>query len=89
MNGLMFINCADLIPSNHVNSVCLVHVRVSDTSWHMGGERAALPPSVALWVSVGFTGPLVASASLDPGSGNSDAVSRPPARSVSGGENNL
>lgn len=57
--------------------------RVSDASWHMGGERAALPPTMAVWVSVGFTD------SLGPGCGVLAAGLRPPAGSVSGGRNNL
>lgn len=76
-----------IIPSVNVNFVSGA-VRVSDTSWHMGGERAALPPTVAVWVSVGFTGPLVVSASLDPGPGDSAAGYRPPAGFISGGRNN-
>lgn len=64
-------------------------VRVSDTSWHVGGERAALPPAVAVWGSAGFAGTLAGSASLDPGPGDPAAGYRPPAGSISGGRNNL
>lgn len=50
----------------------------------MGGEWAALPPAVVVWVSVGVTVPLAVSAPLDPGSGDSAAGCRPPAGSISG-----
>lgn len=70
----------------HQSSVHSSHhgKRVSDTSGHLGGEWAALPPSVALWVSVGVTGPLAVSAFLDPGFGDGTAGCRPPAGSNSG-----
>lgn len=64
-------------------------VRVSDTSRHMGGEWAALPPSVAVRVPARFTVPLVVSAALDSGSGDCAAGCRPPAGSVSGGRSPL
>lgn len=57
--------------------------RVSDPSWHVGGERAALPPTMAVCVSVGFTG------SLGPGRGVPAAGLRPASGSISGGRNNL
>lgn len=41
--------------------------RVSNPSWHVGGEWAPLPPSVALHISVGLADKLAASACLDPG----------------------
>lgn len=58
-------------------------IRVSDASGHVGGEWAALPPTVAVRVSVGFTGPLALCAFLDPGCGDRAAGCRPPAGSIS------
>lgn len=50
---------------------------------YLGSEWAALPPPVAVWVSDGFTLPLAAPPSLDPGSGG------PAAGSISEGTINL
>lgn len=73
-----------------MNSNCVwAIVRVSNTSWHVGGEWAALPPPVALWGPQGFTDSLAASAPLDPGCGDAAAGCRPPPGSVSGGTNDL
>lgn len=63
----------------------LCAARVSDTAGYMGGEWAALPPSVAVLVSVGFTVQLVLSAFLGPGAGDYAAGCRPPTGSFSGG----
>lgn len=59
--------------------------RVSDPSGHVGGERAPLPPPVALHASQGFADPLAAAACLDSGSGNLSAGYRAPAGSIRGG----
>lgn len=59
--------------------------RVSNTSRHVGGERIARPPPVAVWVPVGFTHSLAVCTSMDPGSGDPAADCRPPAGSISGG----
>lgn len=56
--------------------------RVSDPSGPVGGERAPLPPPVALHASQG-----AAAACLDPGSGNLSAGYRAPAGPVCGGRN--
>lgn len=56
--------------------------RVSNLSWHVGGERAPLPPSLVLHASLGFADPLAAPAPLDPGSGDLSAGHRSPAGSV-------
>lgn len=61
--------------------------RVSDPSGHVGGERAPLPPPVALHASQGVADPLAAAACLAPGSGNLPAGHRAPAGSICGGRN--
>lgn len=55
-------------------------IRVSDTSRHVGGERPALSPAVAVYVSQRIT-----SAFLDSGPGDPAAGNRPPAGSISRG----
>lgn len=55
-------------------------IRVSDTSWHVGGERPALSPAVAVYVSQRIT-----PAFLDSGPGDPAAGYRPPAGSISRG----
>lgn len=61
--------------------------RVSDPSGQVGGERAPLPPPVALHASQGCADPLAAAACLGPGSGNLSAGYRAPAGSFCGGRN--
>lgn len=61
--------------------------RVSNPSWHVGGEWAPLPPFVALHASEGLADPLAAAASLDPGSGDLSAGYRASAGSVCRGRN--
>lgn len=61
--------------------------RAPDPSGHVGGERAPLPPPLALHASQGFADPLAAAACLDPGSGNLSAGYWAPAGSICGGRN--
>lgn len=61
--------------------------RVSNPSWHLGGEWAPLPPSVALHISVGFADPVAAPACLDPGFGDLSAGYGAPAGSICWGGN--
>lgn len=73
------------------NQGCVVSfgARVSNPSWHVGGEWAPLPPFVALHASEGLVDPLAAAASLDPGSGNLSAGYRASAGSVCRGRNQV
>lgn len=63
----------------HMDSASFV-IRISDTSWHVGGERPALSPAVAVYVSQRIT-----PAFLDSGPGDPAAGYRPPAGSISWG----
>lgn len=83
VNKLVFMYCA---LHGLMWTLC---VRVSDASRHMGGEWAALPPTVAVRVSVRFIDPLAVPALLDPDSGDPAAGCRAPACSFSRGKNNL
>lgn len=70
--------CA-VLPFAHTDSASFV-IRVSDTSRHVGGERPALSPAVAVYVSQRITPAFLDSGPRDPAAGY-----RPSASSISWG----
>lgn len=62
-------------------------LRLSISPGPVGGEWAALPPSVAVSLPQGFTFSLVVSACLDPGRGDCAAGRRATPGLVGGGRN--